>query len=393
MRAKRVLFGSELGAGHGHHVRLQSIAEELRIEFPDVESRFVLPPQSYSKILADNPECVFPDALKSLPKQGSSVSRYLVHGICESWMRDGSTLSARLRMWEAEFDTFKPDLVVADFAPSLSMAARGKVPCFVVGDGYTLPPPELQTCLVHNTIQEAAGAKSDAQWLDILNVVLRQHGAKQLNFLPEVNAGDAYGLFTIPLFDSYWQDRQQDYLGVDHPGGSPLPSHANDGTALAYFSVSIENERVIDGLIESQIPVLAYFGQLDRTLRERVQGTNIQLVDKPFNLATDLPGRALTIHAGSLGMSTAGVYAGVPQVGLYIHDEGMSNCRSLNIAQIGMSAWIKTAKPTEIAEMMHKAKNSASMRNYATALSHRYASYRNKSAAAKAATIAIALLS
>jgi rhamnosyltransferase subunit B len=393
MRAKRILFGNEFGAGRGHHVLLQRISDEVQKSRPDMQSRFFLPPRTRSEAIAHNPDYVFPEELKSVENQGAALTRCLVHSLCRLWMKDDGILRERLAMWEREINTFKPDLVIADFAPSLSMAARGKVPCFVVGNGYTLPPPEVKMCLPRSQIEDPEDAKSEGQWLAELNLVLRQSGAQRLDFLPQVNFGDAYGVFTIPLFDIYWEDRQQDYLGVEHPGGSPLPSKANDGMALAYFSTENENATVIDGLIESQIPTLAYFGQLSSTLADRVKGTNIQLVEKPFHLARDLPGRALAIHAGSLGMSAAGVYAGIPQVGLYFHDEGLSNCRSFKISQIGEAAWSGKATPREIAQMMHKAKDSALMRNYATALSHRYASYRNESAAAKAATIAIAIMS
>jgi rhamnosyltransferase subunit B len=392
MRTTRILFGTEFGAGNGHHVRLRAVENELRKTWPDLESRFVLPPHSLSAATANKTDTVFPKELKVLRGQGSTVSRYLAHGLCEILLNEEDALIERMRFWDSEFSSFRPDLIIADFAPSLSMAAWGKVPCFVIGNGYTLPPPELEECLVHNNIQAATGAPSEAEWLEKLNLVLQQSGAQSLDYLPQMNRGDAYGLFTIPLFDIYWQHRQQDYLGIDHPGGSPKPKDCNDGTALVYFSMSIENSRVIDGLLESQIPTIAYFGQLDTTIKDRLNGSKVRVVDHAFDLARDLPGRALAVHAGSLGMSAASVFAGVPQVGLYQHDEGMSNCRTFDIAQIGSSAWVKSVKPHQIAEMMHKAKESTSMRNYATALSHRYADFRDESSIAKVVPMARALI-
>jgi hypothetical protein len=373
-------------------VLLQSIADELRCLLPDIETRIVLPPHSLQSTTAIDTNRVFPTELGVLRGHSTLVNHCLVYSLCKLWMQDDVVLNARLRMWQREFNNFKPDLVVADYAPSLSMAARGKVPCFVVGSGHTLPPPERETCLSQYNSHESEDVSAELEWLDKINSVLHHNGITKLNFLPEVNRGDSYGLFTIPLFDVYWQDRQQKYLGVYHPGGSPQPSIENDGTALAYVSMSNDNASIIEGIIESQIPTVAFFGQLSSRLADRVKGTNIQLVEKPFHLARDLPGRALAVHAGSLGMSAAGVYAGIPQVGLYQHDEGENNCRSFDIAQIGLSAWAKKATPQQISDMMHTAKASTQMRLYATALSQRYSTFRDENPIARAMPLAVGLL-
>lgn len=392
MRPKHILFASEFGAGNGHHVLLRSIEKELRKTWPEHVSRFVLPPHSRTTWTASFADTVFPEELKVIKRQGKNPSRYLVHSLCASLISDPATLRSRIAMWQKEISTFKPDLIIANFAPSLAMTTAGKVPCFVVGDGYTIPPPELKNCVSNNDIVELQDAAIEMEWLEKLNKVLAQSGVKQLDYLPQLNQGDAYGLFTIPLFDIYWQHRQQTYLGVEHPGGSPRPSRKNDGVTLAYFSMSIENARIVDGLIESALPIIAYLGQLAPSLRARLQNTNVTLVDKPFQLAAELPGRALAVHAGSLGMSAAAVYAGIPQVGLFQHDEGMSNCRSFAIAQIGNSMWAAKSKPKDIARLMHEAKNSTTMRNYALALSERYAEFRDSNPMEKAARIAMQLL-
>jgi rhamnosyltransferase subunit B len=304
--------------------------------------------------------------------------------LCTLLLTDPGTLISRISLWQSEFASFMPDLIVADYAPSLSMAAAGKVPCFVIGSGYTLPPPELDFCLPVNNQGSYDRETAETVWLEKLNAVLAQSGAGKINYLPQLNQGDGYGLFTIPLFDPYWRQRQQHYLGVYHPDGSPMPSATNDGVVIAYFSKPPESFRILDGLIESGLPTFAHFGVTTDVLRARASNTNVKLVEKPFNLAKDLPGRALTVHTGSLGMSAAGVYAGLPQVGLYHYDEGMGNCRSFDIAQIGSSGWIAKIKPSDIAEMMQKAANSSPMRKYATALSQRYSEFRDSSAVSRA---------
>jgi rhamnosyltransferase subunit B len=392
MAPKRILFCNEFGAGRGHHTLLQSLSSQLQGIFPEMESRFVLPPHSLANTKATPSNWVFAPELKVLAAPGATADRYLVHGICKLWLQTEAALQARLRLWQSEIAAFKPDLIIADYAPSLSMVAHGKVPCFVVGSGYTLPPPEQELCLAMGHMHKPEDEKTDEEWLEKLNSVLRQENLRALDFLPQVNRGDAYGLFTIPLFDTYWQDRQQNYFGVHHPGGSPVPTLENDGSALVYMSLPHHGLRVVDGLIESQIPTIAYLGPPDSSVRDRVHGTSVVLADAPFELPRDLPGRALAVHTGSLGMSAAGVYAGIPQVGLYQHDEGMGNCRSFDIAQIGVSAWVETATPQQIADMMQKAKASTVMRGYAQALSQRYRNFRDGDAITNAMPTMMSLL-
>lgn len=393
MTPKRILFANEFGSGHGHHVHLSAIEREIRKVLPNLISHFVLPPHSFSELLVRHENLQFAHELK-IPS-GVKIARneVLSHSLCAQFLTNPVVLTTRVALWHRLFFKFKPDLVVADYAPSLSMAAADKVPCLVVGNGYTIPPPELEKSLPVNPHSKSNFQDEEAEWLGKLNTVLHAAGCKKLNYLPEMNKGDDYALFTIPLFDTYWQHRQQKYLGVFHPGGSPQPSKVNDGTVLAYFSKPQDGRRVIDGLIESGLPTIAYLGIPSSEILNRVRSTKVTCVEKPFDLAEELPGRGLAVHAGSLGMSAAGVYAGIPQLGIYQHDEGMSNCRSFAIANIGLSAWIKKTQPDQIAQMITEASNSSTMRNYAHDLSVRYAEFRDCSPAARAVSTALALLS
>ncbi len=377
MQPKRILFAYEFGSGHGHHVLLTAIETELRKRWPDLVSQFILPPHSLAQTHGHRDNVVLAPELKKPLYKKNTPNVVLLHSLCEFLLTDPSVLQARLIMWRRAIETFKPDLVIADYAPSLSMAAAGKVPCLMVGTGYSIPPPELETCLPVNPNAIGDFAVDEENWLRVLNVGLKAAGCRTLQYLPQMNRADEYCLFTIPLFDPYWQDRQQHYRGVYHPGGSPVPAQISDGTTLAYFSSSPVSTHILEGMIESALPTRAYFANATAAMFSRAHKTNVTLVDRPFNLVRDLASCSLVVHAGSLGMSAAGVYAGIPQVGLYYHDEGQANCRSFAMAQIGLSTAVKASLTHDIAKLMVDAKNSSTMRNFSTALSHRYAAFRD----------------
>src|SRR3546814_14121331 len=48
----------------------------------------------------------------------------------------------RISDWSSDVcsSDLRPDVVVGDFSPTLNLAARGRVPSIVVGNGYTIPP-------------------------------------------------------------------------------------------------------------------------------------------------------------------------------------------------------------------------------------------------------------
>ena len=42
--------------------------------------------------------------------------------------------------WKTVFDIYKPDLIVCGHSPNCCLAAFGRIPVVMLGDGFTLPP-------------------------------------------------------------------------------------------------------------------------------------------------------------------------------------------------------------------------------------------------------------
>src|SRR5262249_57927886 len=54
---------------------------------------------------------------------------------------DHRRLSAKMAYWHTILQGVVPNLVIADFAPTLRLAIGGKVPFVVLCSAYTVPPP------------------------------------------------------------------------------------------------------------------------------------------------------------------------------------------------------------------------------------------------------------
>lgn len=373
----KLLLANEFGGGHGHYVQLQSLGRALKDAVPDVAVKIVMPPATRKWVPSNE---LFPleqpDCLASQATMRVVPSSHAQH-IALIFLRHPEFLAARLRYWQQQFAEFKPDVVVGDYAPSLTMAARGRVASVALGSGYSLPPPEAD---VSTPFREPFGIgplETEEVILAKLNAILVASGTRPLARLPQMNEATGYALRTIAIFDPYWEIRTQDYLGVEQPSGSPRPVPQVDNTVLAYFSVGVSNPAIIEGMKLSGLPVKLFVGKDRAEAAEQARGSRIEIVDSPFDLPRDLPGHGLTMGQGSLGFVAASLFAGLPQVALYKHDEGWSIAKALHKAQIGLSAFEQDATADQVAEMMLKAANRVKMRNYALALSDRYAEFRD----------------
>ena len=83
--------------------------------------------------------------LKSDPGYGAHSLTSATYGdiFAQMFLDVEGELDERLRVWRKIIDDERPDLIIADYAPGLGLAAFGTVPLIAIGNGYTLPPVEL----------------------------------------------------------------------------------------------------------------------------------------------------------------------------------------------------------------------------------------------------------
>ena len=146
--ALRILFGWEFGAGLGHVTRFRPIGDrlvaagaEVVVALLDLDRAgpFLDPATARTRPgyrLLQAPRWNLPSnpAIRKIPTHSfADVMRLIGYG-------RGPALAPRLTAWESIIDEVRPDLVVGDFSPTLNLAARGRVPRIVIGNGYTIPP-------------------------------------------------------------------------------------------------------------------------------------------------------------------------------------------------------------------------------------------------------------
>ena len=148
-------------------------------------------------------------------------------------LAEGKAVQRVLAAWDDIFGIFRPDLVVADYAPLATLAARGRIPLVVVGNGFTVPPAEMPRFpLLHRIV---APAFDETQTLETVNAAAVTLGLPQLDRLPQLFAGDACLVHSLRLLDPY--DTQR-ISPVDGPvfEEPPVSRAADAQQVFAYLS-------------------------------------------------------------------------------------------------------------------------------------------------------------
>ena len=122
-----------------------------------------------------------PPALPAVGGKGNAVSYADI--LLRIGYADPAMLIEALRAWQAGLRYIKPDLVVAEFAPTAMLAARvASLPMVAIGTGYTIPPLETPMPFTQAWSTPPPGrlAAVEAEALGAMNTALTAMGAAPL---------------------------------------------------------------------------------------------------------------------------------------------------------------------------------------------------------------------
>ena len=114
-------------------------------------------------------------------------------------------LTAKTAQWHTILQEVMPQLIIADFAPTLRLAIGNKVPVVVVGNGYTVPPPgQLLPPIRHReTSIPALSRANEGRLLAAVNVVRARLRGEAIDFFSDLFSGGHTFVCTLPEFDPY----------------------------------------------------------------------------------------------------------------------------------------------------------------------------------------------
>jgi hypothetical protein len=317
----------ELGAGFGHVVSLRRIALRLAAH----GFRCIAAVQD-----VDKAACLTNDGIAVMQAPAwrpAKSSATLGDRLGDAGLADPQALRQLLEAWRRIIDDTHPALVICDYAPGASLVARGRIPLALIGNGFTLPPAEMQTFpLLHRV---APPVWQEQFLLDTTNAVLSDLHLQSLQRLPQLFLGDAAWVHTFPLLDPYarWRERPAQGPAME---GLPKPRLDDASEILVYLSSWAGPRRpFVEALRPFAKSVRLFAPGFADAERERFAAWGMRLETAPFDLAKDLASARLVIHLGSEGIAGFCVMAGVPQLACAIDVEKELTGKALTQAGVG----------------------------------------------------------
>ena len=293
---------------------------------------------------------------------------------------DAEWLTGALREWLRLLGEWKPDLLVADYAPTALLAARVMgLKRVSLSISFTVPPPftPLPPFRFDRPPPPERVAAADARVLTNVNHALAAVGAAPLAALHEQFQSDEDFLLTFPELDAYGNRPTARYWGPRYRDDAGVSVHWPAGRGprvLIYLKRELPQlDALITLLAASPCRVIAYIPDLEPERVQRLKSPLRIVSEKPVRYAALLDECDLFVsQAGSAATGT--VLAGVPQLMFPVHYEQYLS--ALRIAQLGAGvALLPEATTAEVARAWEMMITQAGYRERARAYAKRYPSY------------------
>lgn len=282
--------------------------------------------------------------------------------------------------WSGIFNEFRPDAVVAQFAPSSLMAAHlARIPAMRVDCGFGCPPesapfPSFRPWL--NPAMDDLLAR-EQRVLGTINLVCAEQGAGAFARLQDVFRTDSDLLITVPELDHYTGRRGGRYVGpvFDCAGGCEPEWPAGAGPRIFVYLRPFEGlPTVLRALSLSRCRVIAFLPGIGDEFRTAFSSSTLRVSDEPVRLARLLQTTDIAITHGGHGAASACLMAGVPM--LLVPQLAEQLMTVYNFERLGIGKGVKsdevgTRFEAEFAKMVR----SRSCRENAKRLSRKYAGY------------------
>ncbi len=352
----RILLGWELGANRGHIHPMQIIARRLladghEVHFALQQIDAVGPDHDPQIALWQAP--VWPRLLIGLSQRHSTPSFTMGDILGRVGLSRPGALAAMIRGWDAILGAAKPDLVVADFAPALLAAAKGRVASVITASGFAAPAAGLARFPV---LTGNASTLDEAELLDIADADLRSVGRAPLASLPSIFAADHEAVAGFALLDPYREYRVQ-------PPCAPVitvPEHAvadpaADELFVYFYSLAPADAPLWQGLALSGRKVRIHVP--DPTQEQLATFRRLELIFERHPLPFDRIARQsrLALSHGGLGFVSSCLLTGLPQIVAWYDLEKQLGGKAITAAGLGHDFNFHALTAVQIAEVIEQA--------------------------------------
>ena len=307
----------ELGGDPAHAGRLRLLARTLQARGHAV-SLSVRDLGHTRRLLADLalPVLQAPVWLHTAAHHAASLAEILL----ASGYREAHSLDGLLIGWRSILELLKPDVVVADFAPTAILAARTlDIPTAAIGNGFTLPPPgmALPNFRPWEAIDPQCLALAEQHLLKVMNTVLVHRGGVPFAQASDVLLGQQALLCTWPELDHYGRPPEStSWFGpasAAQDGEAPQWPPGHGHKVFVYLRQEHPaHVAVLHALVMEGCRVLCYQPEVAAGAVPPVHATSLAWARGPVNLQAALAEARLCVCQGGEGTVAQSMLSAVP---------------------------------------------------------------------------------
>jgi UDP:flavonoid glycosyltransferase YjiC (YdhE family) len=273
------------------------------------------------------------------PPTESSVSWADI--LADMGLRDQHAIQLVIKGWEQLILQFRPAIVVCEMALGLALAAKGRVPSIVAGNGYTLPPPQMKAFPPLHT--RSARVWREDQLLENVNAALRWAGLPQRPTLPAIYHADAHIVFSFPILDPYRQQRQSGVVGPLFDAAPAKAKRPGERT-LVYLSKGLPvRPQVLAALARAASCLRVVAPSLSRHEKHKLAALGARVEETAISILSALSSASLVVHLGSHNVASEALAAGVPQLVLSVDIE--KHLIGAALQKAGVAHWVESHHP------------------------------------------------
>lgn len=236
--------------------------------------------------------------------------------------QDVQALDGLLRGWRSALGLLKPDVLVAEFAPTVLLAARSlDLPAAALGAAFTLPPPgqPLPNFRPWEAVDLARLAAAELHVLKVMNTLLVHHGGVPYARAADALLGQQHLLCAWPELDHYARPAAtEDWLGpafITPPGAPPQWPPGQGHQVFVYLRQEHPAYiAVLHALVLEGCRVLCYQPEVAAGAVPPVHATSLAWASGPVDLAAAMSQARLCVTQAGEGTVAHAMLAAVPML-------------------------------------------------------------------------------